>query len=434
MKSYNHLYEKYLSEENYLEAVKNATRHKGGKKKKNRRARWYRDHAEENRERMMHYAEHFRSETHRPVLIYDGIRRKQRYIVVPSMREQIVHHMVINVLRPIFLKGMYEHSYGSVPGRGAHLGKQRIERWIRTGGRDVKYCLKIDIRKYFDSVPHDILKARLARVIHDERFLRVVYEIVNAGPGDRGIPIGFYTSQWFANWYLTGLDHYIKETLRAKYYARYMDDMVIFGGNKRELHQMRREIAGYLREQLGLEMKGNWQVFRFDYIRKDGTRIGRDLDFMGFRFFRDKTILRRALMIRMCRKARRMSRKRPKTVYDCRQMLSYLGWINSTDTYGMYKRRVKPFVNFQQLKRRESAHARAMNRREKKNGNMVRKRERQQRPADGRGYHEQQKMELCAEGLPAGGRADSRRPDRAGTLGMAGDEGAEKSVGRLSAG
>lgn len=433
MKSYNHLYEKYLTVENYQEAVKNATRHKGGKQKKNKRARWYRDHMDENQARLMDYAEHFRSEHHRPVLIYDGIRRKQRWIVVPSMREQIVHHMVINILKPIFMRGMYEHSFGSVPGRGAHLGKARIEKWIRTGGRDVKYCLKMDIRKYFDSVPHGIIKYKLRKVIHDEKFLRILDEIIDAGPGEKGLPIGFYTSQWFANWYLTGLDHWIKEELRAKYYARYMDDMIIFGGNKRELHEKRKRIAGYLRDVLGLEMKGNWQVFRFDYIRRDGKRTGRDLDFMGFRFFRDRTILRKTLMHRMTRKAKRIGRKETKTVYDCRQMLSYLGWIDCTDVYRMYRKRIKPHVNFQYMKRRESAYTRACNRREKKNG-LVQVRERGQRAAGGPGHHQQQKVELRPEGLPEDRGPGEGRTDLSGALGMDGDEGGEGDLGDLPAG
>lgn len=354
MKTYNHLMEKYLTEENYRLGVKNAVKHKGGKKRKYRAARYYRDHIEEEMPKIMDYAKNFRNEQHKPIVIYDGIRRKQRTIIVPSMREQIVHHMLINVLQPIFMKSMYEHSYGSIPGRGAHSAKKRIEKWIRTGGRNVKYCLKMDIRKYFDSVPHDILKKKMAALITDTDFLKILYEIADAVPGDKGIPIGFYTSQWFANWYLTGLDHYIKEELRAPYYIRYMDDMVIFGSNKRRLHQVRIAIEKYLNENLGLELKDNWQVFLFDYADKDGSRKGRDLDFMGFRFYRDRTVLRKTLLLKATRKARRLSKKPRRTVYDARQMLSYLGWIDCTDTYNLYKKRIKPYVNFQKLKRAES--------------------------------------------------------------------------------
>lgn len=255
------------------------------------------------------------------------------------------------MLKPIFMRGMYEHSYGSIPGRGAHLAKKRIERWIRRGGRNVKYCLKMDIRKYFDSVPHDILKAKIGKLIHDEKFLAVLYEIIDAAPSGQGIPIGFYTSQWFANWYLTGLDHYIKEELGARYYVRYMDDMVIFGGNKRKLHEIRVAVEKYLNEQLGLQLKDNWQVFLFSYDGKGGE-VGRDLDFMGFRFYRSKTTLRRTLMLKSTRKARRICRKgAAKNIYDARQMLSYLGWLSVTNTYNLYRHFIKPFVSFRNLKR-----------------------------------------------------------------------------------
>lgn len=352
MKSYHHLYEQFISDENYYLGVKNATKRKGGKKRKYRRAQFYRDYAEEMKPYLMVYAKYFHNAEHEPKQIYDGIRRKQRKIIVPTVQEQIIHHMIVNVLKPIFMKSMYEHSYGSIPGRGAHLGKKRIEKWIRHGGKNCKYCLKMDIKKYFDSIPHDALKEKLSDLIHDRRFSKILFEIIDAVPGDRGIPIGFYTSQWFANWYLTELDHYIKQELHAIYYIRYMDDMVIFGPNKRELHEIREQIEDYLHGILGLEMKDNWQVFLFDYTKRNGTHVGRDLDFMGFRFYRDRTVLRRHLMLRMTRKAKRIYRKGKTTIYDCRQMLAYLGWLDSTDSYNIYKDHIKPYLSFRRLKRR----------------------------------------------------------------------------------
>lgn len=365
MKSYNHLFERYISEDNYRLAIRNATKHKGGKKRKYREARYYRDHPDDLMPKMLQYAENFHNDPHTPITIYDGLRRKQRKIIVPTMREQVVHHMVINILQPIFLRTMYEHSYGSIPGRGAHLAKRRIEKWIRTDKKGMKYCLKLDVRKFFDSIPHRILKDKLAALIHDKRFLSILITIVDATEGERGIPLGFYTSQWFANWYLEGLDHYIKEDLHAKHFVRYMDDMVIFGSSKRDLHRMLDRIQIYLEEQLGLSVKDNWQVYLFDYVKKDGTHVGRDLDFMGFRFYRDRTILRRSVMLKASRKARRICKKhRARTVHDARQMLSYLGWIDATDSYGMYRRRIKPYVNFQAMKRRVGNYQKRENRKE----------------------------------------------------------------------
>lgn len=361
MKSYNHLWEEYWTKENLLLAIHNVTQYKGGKHRKNVRARWYRKNTDRLVNMMKHYSLNFKSAKHTPVEINDGVNKKKRKIIVPTMREQIVHHMVINVMKPIFMKTMFEHSYGSIPGRGVHSAKKVLEKWIRTGGKNTKYCLKMDIRKFFDSVPRKILKEKLAKMIHDQKFLKILYEIVDTDDHEIGIPIGFYTSQWFANFYLTDFDHYVKEVLHVKYYMRYMDDMIIFGGNKRELHFIRKQIEAYLQNELGLEMKKNWQVFRFDYILRTGKRVGRDLDFMGFRFFRDRTLLRKKMLYRLTRKARRICRKSVKTVYDCRQMLSYLGWIDSTNTYGMYKKWVKPFICFQYLKRRVSSYQKRIN-------------------------------------------------------------------------
>ena len=83
-----------------------------------------------------------------------------------------------------------------------------IKKWIKHDTKNVKYCLKMDIRKFFDSIPHDIIKAKLAFLIHDKKFLNLLYEIIDVVYN--GLPLGFYTSQWFANWYLQDLDHYIK--------------------------------------------------------------------------------------------------------------------------------------------------------------------------------------------------------------------------------
>lgn len=371
-----------MSEENYCLAVRNAARRKGGKKRKNRRAGYYKENMERLKPSILAYAANFKNAGHVPKTINDGIGRKARKIVVPNMDEQVVHHMIINVMQPIFMKGMYEHSYGSIPGRGAlkgrknrkrkgrkrkkkntKSGQEAIEKWIRRDPKNMKYCLKMGIRKYFDSVPHCILKQKLAKLIRDKAFLDILYEVVDAVPGGRGIPIGFYTSQWFANWYLTELDHYIKEELRARHYIRYMDDMVIFGGNKRELHRIRAKIGGYLNNKLGLELKDDWQVFLFDYVKSNGDHIGRDLDFMGLRFFRDRTILRKSVMIKAARKAKK--HKKNNTVHSCRQILSYLGWIDCTGTYRMYETRIKPYVNFREAKQKISRYQRRQNNVEK---------------------------------------------------------------------
>lgn len=344
MRTYKNLWDTFISDENIREAITNVCKHKTNRRK----FKDLHDHPEKYMDWIRKEAMDFRNTKHTPIEIYDGIQRKKRTIIVPSFREQIIHHMIVNILKPIIMKPLYEHSYGSIPNRGAHLAKKNIQKVIRKGGRNIKYVLKMDVRKYFDSIPHDKLKELIAKKIKDERFKSILFEIVDVT--EQGIPLGFYTSQWIANWYLSDLDHFIKEQLKAVYYYRYMDDMVIFGSNKRQLHSMREAIAKEL-EKLGLEMKDNWQVFRFENNGKY-----RFLDFMGFRFYRDRTTLRRSIFYKACRKARKIARKEKTTVYDARQMLSYIGWIDSTNTYGAYLKYIKPYVSFKRLRLKVSKH------------------------------------------------------------------------------
>lgn len=349
MKSYNHLYAQLISDDNIRLALKEAA--KSGRHRA--KIRKFSEDEAKAIETVRNWLVTYKQRPHTPIEINDGITKKKRQIFVPRFKEQIIHHALINVLKPISYRGMYEHSYASIPKRGAHKAKKYIKRWIANDPKHVKYVLKMDIRKFFDSVPHDILKAKLRKIIHDERFLSVLFEIIDVN--EVGIPLGFYTSQWIANWYLQRLDHYIKEELHAFYYVRYMDDMVILGSNKRKLHHMREAIELYLQKELGLQMKQNWQVFRFDYYdRKRKRWCGRDLDFMGFRFFRDRIVLRRTIMLRATRKANRIGRKKKPTIFELRQFLSYMGWIKATDTYGMFQKWIKPKVDIKRAKRRIS--------------------------------------------------------------------------------
>ena len=214
---------------------------------------------------------------HGKVCINEGTSRKVRMIEKPRYNyEQVIHHIVVSACYDIFMKGMYEFSCGSVPNRGAHYGKKYIERWIQRDKKNCKYVLKMDIRHFFESVDHDVLKAWLKKKIRDERMLYILELIIDGS--EVGLPLGFYTSQWLSNFMLQPLDHFIKEQLKAVHYIRYMDDMVVFGKNKKELHRMQQEIERYLREKFNLQMKGNWQVFRFDYTeKKTGKRKGRPL-------------------------------------------------------------------------------------------------------------------------------------------------------------
>lgn len=282
----------------------------------------------------------YKNSEHVPKHIQEGTGNKERCILIPTIEELFVQHCVVNALMPAFLQGVYEHTYASIPGRGMHQAKRVIEKWIKKDSKNCKYVLKMDIKQFFDSIPHDILKSKLRKTIRDDEMLDLLFKIIDVT--DVGLPIGFYTSQWLSNWYLKDFDHYIKEKLGAIHYVRYMDDMVIFGSNKKTLHRIRKEISVYLENVLGLELKGNWQVYRFSY----GKDKGRDLDFMGFRFYRYKTTVRKRIMYKMTRKARKISKKKKPTSYDARQMISYYSWLIHTNSHKLYLKHVKPYVDF----------------------------------------------------------------------------------------
>lgn len=293
------------------------------------------------------YVNNFYNREHKPVHIKDGSSGKDREIIVPTFQEHVVHHMVVDTLMPMFTRGMYAHTYSSIPGRGLHKCSKKIRAWIDHDTKNVKYCLKMDIRKFFNSIDHDVLKYELHKRIYDKKMCELLDIIIDAT--DDGIPLGFYTSHWFANWLLQPLDHLISEVLDGVgHYARYMDDMIVFGSNKRKLHRIKDRIEEWLNDR-GMQLKSNWQVFRFDYI-KNGEHYGRPLDFIGFEFWRDKTVLRKALMLKLTRKAKKINKKGYCTIHDARQLMSYFGWVDWVDCYKLYVEYVAPYIQIKKCR------------------------------------------------------------------------------------
>lgn len=352
MKTYKNLWSEFISDENIKLAIKNFSKGKKNRKK----VRKILENEEKWVFKIREYAINFTHFYHKPKEIYDGISRKKREIVIPTVMESILHHMIVQVLMPMFTKGMYEHSYGSVPGRGGLYGKKHIAKWIRKGGRDIKYIYKLDIRHFYPNIPQSKLMDKLRSKVHDRKLILVIEEVIKSVPS--GLPLGFYTSVWFANWYLQDIDHKIKECGIDMYYARYVDDMVIFCSNKKKLRKIRGTLLNELLKH-GLSVKGNWQIFRFHYlpmyprVSKSGkpATYGRPLDFMGYKFYRNRTTLRKSILRNIRRKALNIWHKEKATVYDARQSLSALGWIKSSNVYNYYEKHIKPFLDFGKMKR-----------------------------------------------------------------------------------
>lgn len=354
MKTEKNLYPYILDEKNVLQAIKDVVKNK----KKNKSVRRV---AENPQKVVKHFYEWLFSDRkpfmHRARVINDGYTAKKRIVIKPYLRtEQVLQHLVVGALKEMFCRGMYFLSCGSVPNRGTHYGKKYIEKYIKSHPENTKYALQLDIRHFYESIDTNLLKERFATYIKDEQFLELVYFVIDSNGAildgkeiSSGLPIGFYTSQWFANWFLQPLDHYIKEELKAEFYVRYMDDMLIFSSSKSKLHEMKVKIEAYLKD-LHLQLKANHQVYLFDYIDEKGKRKGRCADFMGFKFYRDKTTIRSKIFIRARRKAKQIRKTGRCTWRDTSQIMSYMGWFSHTDSHKAFEKYIAPNINLNSLK------------------------------------------------------------------------------------
>lgn len=186
--------------------------------------------------------------------IYDP---KERTISVVPFYERVMHHALINVLDPVFERQFIFHTYACRRGKGLHSAIQ----YLRGKTRNGFYFLKLDIKKYFDSVDHQILKIHLSRIIKDEKCLNLLYGLIDSyslslpTENETGLPIGNLTSQYFANFYLSGFDHFVIEKQEPHAYVRYMDDMVIVSPSMDCLKLILSECRKYLSEQLNLKLK-----------------------------------------------------------------------------------------------------------------------------------------------------------------------------------
>lgn len=277
--------------------------------------------------------------------IVDSSSGKIRTIYKPRFfPDQIVHWALMLQIEPVIMRGMYQYSCGSIPGRGGHYAQKAVRKWLDDDPKQTKYALTMDIRQFYPSIDNDILKQKFRRKIKDQDCLWLIDSIIDSNQGQ---PIGHYTSQWFANFFLEDLDHFIKEKLGVKYYVRYIDDLVMFGNNKRKLHKARQEITQYCNENK-LSIKPNWQVFQINH---------RALDFLGVRSYRTHTTLRGRLALRIRRRMAKIKRKGYLNEDDARAVISYWGWIKRTNSYSFYHKYMQSVVTIQQARKAVSINA-----------------------------------------------------------------------------
>lgn len=228
---------------------------------------------------------------------------------LPFYPDRVIHHCIVQVLKPMWMNLLIRDTFSTIPGRGIHDGVRRVKQTLKDK-ENTRFCLKLDVKKYYPSVDHQVLKNILRRKIKDVDLLQLLDSIIDSAIG---IPIGNYVSQWFGNIYLAYFDHFCKEQLNCKYYFRYCDDIVILNSNKEELHGILVAINHYLASELNLSVKSNYQIFP--------TSI-RGIDFLGYRFFHSYTLVRK-----------RIVRQMKRCLNSPRSMASYWGWLKHADAF-----------------------------------------------------------------------------------------------------
>ena len=289
MKTYKLLYNKIFSISNLIAAYQNA--------RKNKTRKDYVVEFEKNFDKNIRQLRNeLKNEDYYPRQLKTFILRdpKTRKISKSAFRDRVVHHALIKIIEPIFDKTFIYDSCANRKGKGTLFAIKRFEKFQRKVSKNDKivrnningYCLKADIKHYFQEVNHDILLSIIKRKIKDERIINLIKKILNNGEVKQGMgmPLGNLTSQFFANVYLNELDYFVKHELKVKYYIRYVDDFVILHQSKEQLEIWKDKINYFLNNNLKLE------------IHPEKSKIiplSRGIDFVGFRNFYHFRLLRK---------------------------------------------------------------------------------------------------------------------------------------------
>lgn len=239
---------------------------------------------------------------------------KERIIFkLPYYPDRIIHHAIMNILEPLWLNQLIPQTYSCIKKRGIHKALKDVRRDLMDK-ENTKYCLKLDIRKFYPSIDHDILKKIIRIKIADKRLLFLLDHIIDSS---ECVPIGNYLSQFFANIYLSYFDHWVKEKMGVKYYYRYADDIVILHKDKSFLHKLFDEMKQYL-ANIKLEIKNNYQIFPVDV---------RGISFVGYIIRHDYCLVRKSIKHSFIKKNNKLKKMTINYKYYRRKMASYLGWF-----------------------------------------------------------------------------------------------------------
>lgn len=324
VKRRGNIYGEFSSVENITHAI--ITSPSRNKKKPRRLAKTVEEQAKEIHALLV--SDSFRPSPSYTVTIHDP---KERLLtILPETPDKIVHRALLNVLRPIWDKVFISACYCGVKRRGQLPAAKKVLDFLQEARQSGPvYCLKFDIRKYYPSIDHGVMKEIVRRSIKDKRILKILDDIIDSEPG---IMLGSPLSPYFANLYITPLCHWLKEKKGVKYLIDYADDFVILSNNKEELHRLLAEIEDYTTNKLKIEVKRNKQIFPVALDRSD--KHGRGIDFLGFVFNLNETRIRKGIKRNLCRKLAKLRKaKHPVPEKEFLQALaSWWGWLKYSDS------------------------------------------------------------------------------------------------------
>lgn len=347
MKTYTKLYDKICSIENIELAYRKARKRKSSRPD-------VQEFEQKLKENLQQIRQELANETYQPLPLKTFILRdpKTRKISKSDFRDRVVHHAICNIIEPIFEKRFIHDSCANRKGKGTSGTIKRFNIFKRKVSQNgIKVCekynnnyvrgyvLKADIRKYFDTINHEKLIEILSKKIADKKVIRLIKKILanhKAPQLGKGMPLGNLTSQFFANVYLNELDYFVKHTLKAKYYIRYVDDFVIFHKNKKVLQEYKEKIDLFLKKNLLLDL----------HPQKSRIRpLSRGLDFVGYRMFYYYILPRKRNLRKMEQKLREMEESYKNQIMGKeaigQTLNGWFGYMKGSNTFLLRQRMAK---------------------------------------------------------------------------------------------
>lgn len=259
---------------------------------------------------------------------------KERTIMASEYRDRVVHQWYVeNFIEPYFVPQFISTSYACIKNKGMHKASSDVQQAMRKCNKEWNeyYILKMDITKYFHNIDKRILWKILKRKIKDRKLLWLTRQILLSTEGMKGLPLGNYTSQMFANIYLNEVDQYAKRSLKCKYYFRYMDDIVILCKNKEQANNRLKKIANYLEENLELTLNSKTRIFKNN----------QGVNFCGYKINEYRMKIRHTSKCRMKRKLKNYTKLLKKEKIELpeiqRSIAGWLGYAKHADTYFLRK-------------------------------------------------------------------------------------------------